>query len=71
MKIKSIFHQFWRAIIEAKKHFFFGRWEPDFNEFEIKNKGLIVNFEQISCSALVFLLLTLNMFYLLPISTSK
>ena len=41
------------------------------NEFETKNKDLIVNFEQISCSALVFLLLTLNMFYLLPILTSK
>ena len=28
-KIKSIFHHFGRAIIEANKKFF-GRWEPDF-----------------------------------------
>ena len=40
------------------------------NEFSIKNKYLI-NFEQISCSALMFLLLTWDIFCLPPISTSN
>ena len=30
-EIKSIFHHFWRAIIEAIKKNFFGGWESDFN----------------------------------------
>ena len=31
MKLKSIFHHFWTAFIEANKGIFFGRWESDFN----------------------------------------
>ena len=34
--MKSIFHHFWRAFIEANKTIFFGRWGPDFKERKVQ-----------------------------------